>query len=209
MEADIGEIARQFSAEVDQFEPVLLKYGIFIVMAAVAVEGFGIPAPGQTLLVAAAILSVRGNTSIYTIVLVTWFAAVGGSTVGYVIGRLWGRRLLQKLPTSDRRLKRMEAVCQRYGSLFVVASRFLDGFRQYGSILVGSLNMPALQFGIMTALGATLWVGLWGMGVYYLDENIHAIAAVFRRVSPCTWATMAMLIVTALLYLIGGRRKNG
>jgi len=64
MEANLADIQHHLAAEVDKYEPVLIKYGVFIVMAAVAVEGFGIPAPGQTLLITAAILSVRGNTSI-------------------------------------------------------------------------------------------------------------------------------------------------
>ena len=209
MEAGIAEIPHHLLAEVNRFEPVLLEYGVFILMAAVAAEGFGIPAPGQTLLITAAILSVRGDSNIYTVVLAAWFAAVGGSIIGYAIGRIGGRGLLQKLPVSEKRLERMEAFCQRYGSLFVVVSRFLDGIRQFGNMLVGSFNMPVLQFVIMSSLGATLWVGVWGVGIYYLDQNIHAIAASFRQLSPYTWAATGVFIAAILLFLIGGRRKTG
>ena len=209
MEAIIAEIPHHLLGEVDKFEPILLKYGVFIIMAAVAVEGFGIPAPGQTLLITAAILSVRGNTSIYTVMLAAWFAAVGGSAIGYAIGRVGGRKLLQWLPVSAKRLERVEALCLHYGGLFIVVSRFFDGLRQFGSILVGSLNMPALQFVVMTALGAALWVGVWGMGIYYLDQRIHAIAADFSQMSSYTWVAMGVLIVAVVVYLIGGRGKTG
>jgi hypothetical protein len=49
MTGEIPEITQHFLAEVSRFEPLLLHYGLIIIMAAVAVEGFGIPAPGQTL----------------------------------------------------------------------------------------------------------------------------------------------------------------
>lgn len=209
MEADIAELTHHLLAEVDRFEPVLLRYGVFAIMAAVAVEGFGIPAPGQTLLVAAAILSARHNTAIYPVALAAWFAAVGGSAVGYAVGRIGGRRLLRRLPFSEQRLRRMEAVCDRYGGLFVVVSRFLDGFRQLGALLVGSLGMPVVRFGIMTALGAALWVGVWGIGMYYLDRNAYAIAAVIPRLSPWSWGAMGVILAVVFLYLRGGPRKSG
>ena len=209
MDAGIAEIPHHLLAEVDKFEPVLLNYGVFIIMAAVAVEGFGIPAPGQTLLITAAILCVRGNMSIYTVMAAAWFAAVGGSMIGYVIGRVGGHKLLQRLPVSAERLERMETSCRRYGNLFIVMARFFDGLRQFGNIFVGSLNMPAGQFMIMTSLGAALWVSVWGLGTYYLDQNIHAIAAVFRQLSPYTWAVTGILIIAVAGYLIGGRQKPG
>lgn len=208
MDISIAEISHILLGEVDKFEPVLQKYGVVIIIAAVGVEGFGIPSPGQALLITAAILSARENTGIYTIMLAAWFAAVGGSTIGYVIGRVGGRKLLQRLPVSAKRLERMETICHRYGSLFIILSRFLDGFRQFGSMFVGSMNMPVVQFVAMTALGAALWVGVWGLGIYYLDRNIHAIAADFRQLSPYTWAAAGLLIIAVLTYLIGDRQKT-
>jgi membrane protein DedA with SNARE-associated domain len=209
MDISFAEISHYFTAEAEHLEPVLLKYGVFIVIAAVAVEGFGIPAPGQTFMIAAAILSVRGDMNIVTVAIAAWTAAVAGSLLGYLIGRVGGRRLLQKLPLSERRLERMETLCQRHGNLFVVASRFFDGFRQFAGILMGSLNMPASQFAIMTALGAALWVGFWGIGVYTLDQHAHAMAAVLRQASPYTWAAAGILIAALLVYLFGGRRRAG
>jgi len=208
MDINIAEISHILLGEVDKFEPVLQKYGVVIIIAAVGVEGFGIPSPGQALLITAAILSARENTGIYTIMLAAWFAAVGGSTIGYVIGRVGGRKLLQRLPVSAKRLERMETICHRYGSLFIILSRFLDGFRQFGSMFVGSMNMPVVQFVAMTALGAALWVGVWGLGIYYLDRNIHAIAADFRQLSPYTWAAAGLLIIAVLTYLVGDRQKT-
>jgi membrane protein DedA with SNARE-associated domain len=111
------------------------------------------------------------------------------------------------LPPAHSILPGCPATCARYGSLFVIVARFLDGFRQLGSLLVGSLNMPVLSFSIMTALGAALWVGVWGAGYNYLDRNAYAVVIAFRHLSPWSWGTMGIILAVLLLYLHGGRRK--
>ena len=209
MEAGIAEIQHYLGAEVDRFAPVLVKYGVLIILVVVAAEGFGIPAPGQTLLIVAVILSARGSISFYTVVLAAWVGAIGGSFIGYAIGRIGGRKLLLRLPISVDRLERMESLSRRYGSLFIVISRFFDGLRNCAGILVGSFEMPILKFVLMTTLGATLWVGFWSLGVYYLDEHIHAIAAGFRQLSVYTWIFAGVLLVALVLYLTGIGRKTG
>lgn len=209
MDAEIAALSKHFLAEVEKLEPLISKYGVFVIMAAIAVEGFGIPAPGQTLLIAGAVLAARGNMNIQLLLLTAWLAAAGGGAIGYVIGRMGGSKLLHRLPVSVGRLDRVEQSCRRYGSLFIVVSRFIDGLRQIANILVGSLKMPALRFMIMNGVGALLWVLVWGLSAYYLDQNFHAIALEFRQLSAYGWIAAAGLLIAILSYLIRGKRRSG
>lgn len=177
-----------------------------IILAAIAIEGFGIPTPGQSLLIAGALLSTRGGFDIRLLVVSAWFAAVAGSTFGYIIGRAGGRKLLLRLPLNPSRLERMDAFCQRHGLLLVILSRFIDGPRQLTGIFVGSLQIPAMTFLLATSAGAVLWVGFWGVGSYYLGQHIHIIAQVFEAIAPYTWMTTGLLILALCIYLI--RRHN-
>jgi hypothetical protein len=45
-------------------QPILDHYGYMAVFIAILVEGFGVPAPGQTMLMAGAFLAARGGVSI-------------------------------------------------------------------------------------------------------------------------------------------------
>jgi len=198
----VSEIAQSLLTAANNYEPVLAEYGLVIILAAIAIEGFGIPVPGQSLFIAGALLSTRGEFDIRVLLVSAWFAAVAGSTLGYIVGRVGGRKLLLRLPFSSSRLERMEAFCQRYGTLLVILSRFIDGPRQLTDIFVGSLQMPAIAFLLATSAGAVLWVGFWGLGSYYLGRHIHIIAQVFESIAPYTWIATGLLVLALCIYLI-------
>ncbi len=186
----------------NNYEPVLLEYGLPVILVAIAIEGVGIPVPGQSLLITGALLSTRGEFDIRLLLLSAWFAALAGTTLGYIIGRIGGRKLLHRLPLRTARLKRMQALCQRYGTLLVILSRFIDGPRQLTGIFVGSLQMPALTFLLASSAGALLWVGFWGLGSYYLGQHTHMLARIFESIAPYTWAATGLLILASGVYLI-------
>jgi len=186
----------------NNYEPVLVEYGLVIILTAIAIEGFGIPAPGQSLLIAGALLSTRGDFDIKLLLLLASLAAIAGSTLGYAIGRVGGRKLLLRLPLRPSRFERMEAFCQRYGTLLVIMARFIDGPRQLTGIFVGSIQMSAVTFFLATSVGAVLWVGFWGLGSYYLGQHIDSMAQVFDSIAPYTWIATGLLVFVFFVYLI-------
>jgi len=187
-------------------QSLLVEYGLIIILVAIALEGFGIPAPGQSLLVAGALLSAHGDIDIRLLLATSWLAALTGSMLGYMIGRLGGRKLLLRLPLNASRIERMELFCQRYGTLLVIFSRFVDGPRQLTGIFVGSLKMSITVFFLATSFGAALWVGVWGIGSYYLGQHMHRVAEIFENIAPYTWVATGLLIIALCIYLI--RRHN-
>jgi membrane protein DedA with SNARE-associated domain len=205
MTGEMPEITQHFLSDVSRFEPLLLHYGLVIIMAGVAVEGFGIPAPGQTLLVAGAVLASRGKFDITLLLVSTWLATIIGNLIGYYLGRLGGRKLLARLPVDAVRFERMERLCERHGSKLILVARFIEGLRQLSNLLVGMLQMPPLLFLLMTSLGAALWVGVWGLGAFFLDRNFHTFAIGFSYLSPYTWAVTLLVVLLLGIYLF---RRN-
>ena len=85
----------------------LQRYGYGAVFVVVGVEGFGMPAPGQTILEAGAAASAaRGSRlRIHWVVLAAFLAASLGAALGYLFGRTGGRRLLKRLRIPERHLE--------------------------------------------------------------------------------------------------------
>jgi membrane protein DedA with SNARE-associated domain len=95
----------------------------------------------------------------------------------------------------------------RYGGGLIVIARFVDGLRQLNGIAAGILGMPWWTFTIYNVLGAALWVGCWGLGIYYLDEHWSAILGFIRQANP--WVAGAAFGGVLVLIAYGWyRRRN-
>jgi membrane protein DedA with SNARE-associated domain len=187
--------------------PLLDRYGYPAVFAAVFVEGVGIPGPGETLLIAGAIDAAHGSLNIVVVLLLAVLGAVLGNSLGYLIGRVGGRALLRKLPISEARLARVEALFERYGAGFIVIARFIDGPRQLNGVMAGTLEMPWWRFSLWNLCGALLWVGVWGLGVYWLDRDLDQILALVERIEPLAIALSVAALLAGAIY-IWHRHRN-
>jgi membrane protein DedA with SNARE-associated domain len=193
--------ASEVEAGIARVQPLLERYGYPAVFVAIGVEGMGIPAPGQTLLIAAAIEAAHGGLSIVALVALAILAAALGNSIGYLIGRLGGRPLLQKLPVSEARLERIDALFRRHGGWFILVARFFDGSRQLNGIMAGMLGMPWWRFTVWNLLGAVLFVAVWGGGTWWLDRDIGQVAAILERFEPLVIALLVAALVAGLIYL--------
>jgi LPXTG-motif cell wall-anchored protein len=196
-------------AAVARVRPLLERYGYPAVFVAVGVEGAGIPAPGQTLLIAGAIDAVHGGLNIVVLVTLAVVAAALGNSIGYLIGRAGGRPLLRKLPISEARLIRVDQLFQRYGGAFILVARFFDGTRQLNGIMAGTLEMPWWRFTFWNLLGAVIWVSVWGLGAWWLDREIGTVAAVMERIEPWVIVLLIAALLAGAVYLLRRRRKAG
>jgi membrane protein DedA with SNARE-associated domain len=191
-------------------QPLLDRYGYPAVFLAVLVEGLGMVASGQTLLMAAAFDAARGNLNITWVLLWAFTAAVVGNSLGYLIGRRGGRPLLHKFKVSEPRLQRLEGYFARRGKWVVILARFFDGLRQLSGIVAGMLKMPWGEFTACNLLGAALWTGVWGLGTYLLEKKIAAAHFTLRLLEPWIAALSLLIFVVLVIYLHrpGMRNKN-
>jgi membrane protein DedA with SNARE-associated domain len=207
MKTELVDLAHAFAAHAAALMPLLERFGYAGIFVAVLVEGFGIPAPGQTLLALGALVAARGELDIVAVLAIAWSATVIGNVIGYIIGRRAGRRLLLRIGVRRMRIRRVERFVRRYGPIIIVVARFVDGLRQLSSIVAGSMKMPWPAFLASVMVGATLWAGLIGLGAYYLEQDFHAIAAVLVELAPYAWIGAVGALLALLVYLIQRRRR--
>ena len=159
--------------------PLLNHYGYFAVAVLVMVEDFGVPAPGETVLVAAAVYAGAGRLNIVAVGVIAVLAAIAGDNIGYAIGRYGGRALVLRFGRyvliTSQRLAKAEGFFARHGGMVVVVARFVEGLRQLNGIIAGIAYMRWPRFLTFNALGAALWVGTWASLGYLAGNHINTI----------------------------------
>ncbi len=188
--------------------PLLERYGYPVLFAAILVEGVGIPAPGQTLLIVASLTAARGDLSIVWVMACALAAAWIGNSLGYLIGLRGGRPLLKKLHVNEEHLQRMEGYFARAGGAIILVARFVDGLRQLNGIVAGLLKLPWGRFTTVNILGALVWVGFWGLGSYFLRREVFQVHLTLRQVEPWIAGLALFAFLLLIVYALWHKRTH-
>jgi membrane protein DedA with SNARE-associated domain len=126
------------------------QYGLLVVFVVVALESAGVPLPGETALVAAAIVASQGHFSLADVIVVGAVAAILGDNAGYWAGRLLGRGFLQRYDPvrrfTDRVLPPAERFFKRRGGKAIFLARWTSGLRVAGAWIAGFAHMEWWRF---------------------------------------------------------------
>jgi membrane protein DedA with SNARE-associated domain len=160
-------------------EPTLNHYGYLAIATFVLVEDFGVPVPGETVLVAGAVYAGSGRLNVVLVGLIALVAAVLGDNIGFAIGHFGGRRLVDRygryVLLTPHRVDRATAFFERHGGAVVVVARFIEGLRQANGIIAGISGMHWARFVVFNLIGAALWVAVWTSVGYLSGSHITAI----------------------------------
>lgn len=178
----------------------LALYGYVAVALFVGLESLGIPLPGESILIAAALYA--GSThrlNIVAVAVVAAVAAVVGDNAGYAIGRRGGMRLLTRygryVRLTESRLAVGRYLFRRHGGEVVFYGRFISVLRTYAAFLAGANRMPWRRFLAANAAGGLIWAGLCAAAAYALGNAATGLG---------TMSTYAGIGLTVLLSIVLG-----
>ncbi|MFK0113407.1 DedA family protein [Streptomyces sp. NPDC091217] len=192
--------------------PLLTHYGYWAVGAVVLLEDFGVPAPGETILIAAGIYAGAGQLNIAAVAAIAFTAAVVGDNIGYLIGHTGGRAFVHRwgryVFITPERFQKAEEFFTRHGGKIVVVARFVEGLRQVNGIIAGTSGMHWRRFLVFNAIGAALWVGLWASLAYVAGTHITAIYDKISRYQLYALIALAALVAALVLRHVWRRRHR-
>ena len=193
--------------------PVLTHYGYLAVAGFLFLEDFGVPVPGEAILIAAAVYAGAGRLNIVAVAVIAFAAATAGDNVGFAIGRFGGRPLVLRLGRyvgiTNERLDKAEQWFHRHGGKVVTIARFVEGLRQANGIVAGVTRMAWLRFLAYNVLGAALWVGVWTTVGEISGSHIDTVYSIVSRVFLYLVAAVVVALVARFLVHRRRRRETG
>jgi membrane protein DedA with SNARE-associated domain len=155
----------------------LHSYGYAALALVVGLESLGLPLPGESLLIAAALYAgTSHNMSIPGVIGAAAAGAILGQMAGYWIGASAGTALLRRygkyIGLPPRRLALGRLLFRRHGAKVVFASRFIIVLRTIAALLAGANRMPWPRFIAANVAGSLAWAGAYGIGVAILGREV-------------------------------------
>ena len=186
---------------------LIAVHGYTLVGVIVALESMGLPLPGETTLVTAAIYA--GTThqlSIASLIAAAIVGAIAGDNIGYAVGRRWGYRLLVRysrlLRMNPRRITLGQFLFARHGGKVVFFGRFIALLRALAAVLAGINRMPWRRFLFFNASGAVVWVTSYGLAGYVLGAQIE------RMRGPLAIVGVIVAIIAVVMFFRFVRRHE-
>ena len=184
---------------------------VFALPALEASAFVGFVFPGEIAVLLGGVLAFRGHLPLGAALAAATLGAIAGDTVGYWVGKKWGRAILGstlgRLPFIrhhiDRNLDRAGAYLRRRGPYAVVIGRFTAGLRVTVPGLAGMSGMHYPTFLAFNVLGGALWattfvlLGFFGGAIWHKVERITSLAGVI----------LLAIIVMAILVVHLVRRR--
>ncbi len=162
-------------------QPIVAQYGLYAVFVIVMLESAGLPLPGETALVLAAIFAgMTGQLDIVHVIAVAAAGAIIGDNIGFMVGRRYGLPLVKRygamVGLDDRRLAFGQHMFARHGAKIVFFGRFVAILRIFAALLAGVNHYGWRQFLFYNAAGGIVWATAFGVAGYIFGDAVHRVA---------------------------------
>ena len=181
------------------------NYGYLAIFVLMLAESACIPVPSELIMTfggALAAGAVPGtHLNLIGVILAGTAGNVAGSYIAWAAGRYgaepalrrWGRRIGIRGHDIDRGI----AWFGRHGGKAVLIGRVVPVVRTFISLPAGIAQMPALRFGIYTAIGCIPWTTALAVAGYAVGKNWESIASAFHGPTYIIAAAVVIVLVIA------------
>jgi len=177
--------------------------GLLVVFGLPALEAsvfLGVVVPGETALILGGVLAAAHRLPLWAVLVLGIGGAVLGDSIGYVVGRVWGERLLASVAgrvVRPAHVDRGKEWLSARGGRAVLLGRFTAALRALMPGLAGMARVPYRRFLVFNVLGA---VG-WGGGIVLLG---YAAGASWQRAAHlASGVGFGLLAAVAVAVLVG------
>jgi len=178
----------------EYLDSLIDAYGYYALFVGTCLEG-------ETIMVLAGIAACEGVLKLPWVIVLGFLGSLTGDQTIFFISRIWGRRILARLPWLRPRLEKVNRMLERHGTWYIISFRFFYGLRNPTPFVIGLSSVPTAKFILLNVLGAILWavtLGVLGYLFGALAERILVdlkwMILTFAGVGVIIWIVRHLLL---------------
>ncbi len=144
------------------------------------VEACCIPISSEITFGFAGVLAYQGHLNLVLVIIIGSLAEFAGSFVSYGVGRIGGRPLVERLGKyaliTHKDIDRAERFFAGRGAWTVAVGRMLPVIRAFTSIVAGLVEVPVVQFALLSLIGTVAWAIAFSVLGYELGSAWHSVS---------------------------------
>lgn len=179
---------------------VIERYGYFSLFFSLWLGIIGMPLPDEMIVMSGGFLSTLETMSIWKSFLVTYLGVVSGLSIGYVLGRLFGYQVLDKLLKRKKAkyLLKSKELLDTYGRFVLVFSYFIPVIRHILPYLVGMNNMSFKTYALFSYTTGFVWTLIYFTLGLFFGSHIEQISMLATKYG--IYFGMIIIMISCLYY---------
>ncbi len=196
---------------INLLSPYILAHGYWVAFFGMMLENAGIPVPAETALIVCSFFASQGTLKIWLIIPIAILGDVLGDNIGFIIGRLGGRPLIEKYGHYVRldkdKLDAMEALFKEKGGRTVFTAHFFATTRITAALIAGISHMHYPRFLSFNITAAVSFITFVAGATFAFGKSLDVMLRFFH-LFRLAGLTIALLLVASYLNRYYQRKKH-
>jgi membrane protein DedA with SNARE-associated domain len=198
-------------------EHLLATWGYLAIFAVTLISSVGIPVGSEIAIayggaLASGQLGGHEHLHLLPVILVALAGELVGSSVGYAVGMLGGRPLVDRVGKyvllTHRDLDRAERWFDGRGESVVLFGRLVPLLRSFMSLAAGLAEMTVWKFAVFTTIGCAIWCATLSSVGYSLGSSWRHVVNDFSLAGYLALVLAVLVVVAALAHRVRAVRAD-
>ncbi|MCC2542463.1 DedA family protein [Bacillus thuringiensis] len=163
--------------ELNELMSYIEQYGYWALFFCLWLGIIGMPIPDEMIVMSGGLVSSMGILDLIPAFLLTYLGVVSGLSLGYILGKIFGIKILNKLMKKKKTkyLLKSQEMIAKYGHYTLVISYFIPVVRHIVPYLVGMNNMSFKTYAIYSYVTGFVWTLVYFLLGSIFGKHIEVI----------------------------------
>ncbi|OLR26106.1 DedA family protein [Bacillus cereus] len=179
------------------------QYGYWALFFCLWLGIIGMPLPAEMIVMSGGFVSSLGILIVIPAFLLTYLGIISGLSLGYILGRIFGTRVLHKLMKKKKAkyLIKSQEMVGKYGHVALIISYCIPVVRHIVPYLVGMNTMSFKKYAIYSYVTGFVWVVVYFVIGFIFGKHIETIVAFVNQYGMYFCCIIIVISIVSYVYV--------